>query len=134
MQHSILGRVKAKLSLSPKAIVLDRFAPSTQLCPECGSLNPHTLDKRTYQCACGYNEQRDVHAAQNMLLLAATGDWEKKTPAGRRVAPVDWKATVARIASYKSRQDEAGNETAYEQSGSTAGEASVETRLSSAVA
>ena len=133
LHHSILGRVKAKLVASPRVLVLDRFAPSTQLCSSCGSLNPHGLGERVYQCACGYSEQRDVHAARNMILLARETGWEKP-PAGRRVAPVDWETTVARNASHKPNQDEAGNETAYEQSGSTAGEASVETRLSSAVA
>ena len=84
-------------------------------------------------CLCGYSEQRDLHAARNILLLATVGGFEK-TPAERGDAPVDWKATVARIASHKSSQVEAGNTTTYKQAGSTSSEAAAETRLSSAVA
>ncbi len=133
MQHSILGRVKAKLVASPQVTTLDRYAPSTQLCSSCGSLNPHGLGERVYKCDCGYSAPRDKHAAQNMILLAEASEWVK-TPAGRRVAPVDWKTTVARIASHKSSQVEAGNTTTYKQAGSTSSEAAAETRLSSAVA
>lgn len=102
LQHSILGRVKAKLVASPRVIVLDRYAPSTQLCPNCGSLNPQDLSERTYSCDCGYAAPRDQHAAQNMLLLAASSEWEKKSPAGRRVAPVENSTPGGSFAASKS--------------------------------
>lgn len=67
VQHSILGRVKAKLSRHERVVVLDRFIPTTQTC-KCGVRNKHTLDQRTYSCgSCGYSEDRDIHAAKNML-------------------------------------------------------------------
>jgi transposase len=28
-----------------------------------------TLDKRTYSCQCGYQEDRDIHSAKNMLAI-----------------------------------------------------------------
>ena len=128
IQHSVLGRVKAKLSRLPQTVMLDRWAPSTQLCPACGALKKLALSEREYSCECGYTALRDIHAASNMLLLA------KLSPGEPGVAPVDWKAAAASYASSKSRQVEAGNETAHEKSGSTGSFAAVETRLSSAVA
>ena len=71
IQHSILGRVKAKLKLLPQTVVLDRWIPTTKLCPKCGTVNRYiTLDDRTYVCGCGYAEDRDVHAAKNMIEIA----------------------------------------------------------------
>jgi len=127
VQHSVLGRVKAKLKASPRAVLVERYAPTTQYCPECGSLKKLTLSERVYSCACGYSLARDTHAAQNMLRFGGV------TPAGRRVAPVDWRTAAASVVSSKSSQGEAGSEIAYERSGSTSGEAAVETRLASPV-
>jgi hypothetical protein len=28
-----------------------------------------SLDKRTYFCQCGYQEDRDIHSAKNMLVI-----------------------------------------------------------------
>lgn len=72
LQHSILGRVKAKLSRHPRAVVLDRWQPTTQWCPGCGSKNKLELAQRVYSCACGYSMDRDVHAARNMVRLGLT--------------------------------------------------------------
>lgn len=69
VQYSILGRVKAKLVNNPRVIVLHRSVPTTQYCPDCGALNKHSLDKRTYSCSCGYSMDRDIHAAMNMINL-----------------------------------------------------------------
>ena len=50
-------------------IVADRWFPSTRLC-ECGVVNETlTLADRVFSCAaCGYTEDRDIHAA---LMLEA---------------------------------------------------------------
>jgi putative transposase len=70
IQHSILGRVKASLVRNPRTIVLDRFEPTTKLC-KCGFKNSISLSDRTYHCnVCGYTNDRDVHAAQNMIRIA----------------------------------------------------------------
>ena len=69
VQYSILGRVKAKLVNNPRVIVLHKSVPNTQYCPNCGALNKHSLDKRTYSCSCGYSMDRDIHAAMNMINL-----------------------------------------------------------------
>jgi putative transposase len=70
IQHSILGRVKAKLIDHPKVVVLDRFVPTTKLCI-CGNKKDDLkLSDRVYNCdVCGYLEDRDIHAAKNMVRL-----------------------------------------------------------------
>ena len=87
VQYSILGRVKAKLVNNPRVVVLDRSVPTTQYCPDCSALNKHGLDKRVYSCDCGYNMDRDVHAAMNMISLyvknSSNSNVVKKTPAER---------------------------------------------------
>ena len=87
VQYSILGRVKAKLVSNPRVIVLDRSVPTTQYCPDCGSLNKHDLDKRVYYCSCGYNMDRDTHAAMNMISLyiknSSNDNIIKKSPVER---------------------------------------------------
>ena len=69
IQHSILGRVKAKLKNLPQTVVLAKNIPTTKLCTNCGKLNNMPERKRVYQCSCGVDEDRDVHAAQNMLWI-----------------------------------------------------------------
>ena len=87
VQYSILGRVKAKLVSNPRVVVLNRSVPTTQYCPDCGALNKHGLDKRVYSCDCGYNMDRDVHAAMNMISLyvknSGNGNVVKKSPVER---------------------------------------------------
>ena len=51
-------------------IMLSKWEPTTQLCPNCGQMNRHDLSERIYHCSCGYTNDRDVHAATNMLRLA----------------------------------------------------------------
>ncbi|MBQ4469724.1 MAG: transposase, partial [Synergistaceae bacterium] len=71
VQHSILGRVKAKLMKSERVIVLPSSVPTTKYCPCCGKLKKDiTLADRMYKCDCGYHEDRDIHAARNMILLS----------------------------------------------------------------
>lgn len=71
VQHSCLGTVKAKLKLLPQTVVLDKWIPTTKLCPKCGTVNRHiTLADRTVVCGCGYREDRDIHSAKNMIFIA----------------------------------------------------------------
>lgn len=67
LHHAILGRVKKKLKTHPRVVILSRWAPTTQYCPACKNLTKHSLDKRVYSCECGYSEDRDIHAAINMV-------------------------------------------------------------------
>lgn len=69
LQGSILGRVKEKLSRSPRAVMLDRYLATTATCI-CGCKTKHEPNKRAFVCeACGYSDDRDIHAAKNMIRL-----------------------------------------------------------------
>ena len=71
VQHSVLGQVKAKLKHNERVTVLSSREPTTKYCPECGKLKKDiTLADRIYECECGYREDRDIHAARNMILLS----------------------------------------------------------------
>ncbi|MBR0278407.1 MAG: transposase, partial [Synergistaceae bacterium] len=40
-------------------------------CPNCGGLKKDiTLADRVYECECVYSEDRNIHAARNMILLS----------------------------------------------------------------
>ena len=71
VQHSVLGLVKKKLMGSKRVIVLPKSMPTTKYCPKCGNLKKDIkLSDRVYECECGYHEDRDIHAARNMILLS----------------------------------------------------------------
>jgi len=68
VQHSIMGGIISGLKKHPETlVVVDKYFPSTQLCPKCGTKNKHTLDQRIYHCDCGYSCDRDIHGARNIL-------------------------------------------------------------------
>ena len=68
VQHSVLGRVKAKVLLSPNTVVLGKTVPTTKLCTKCGQWHDEIkVWDRTFKCDCGVEMDRDVHAAQNMV-------------------------------------------------------------------
>ena len=70
IQRSVLGRVKARLSSNPRVTVLAKHVATTATCI-CGVKTTHTTDKRTFVCAsCGYSDDRDIHAAKNMIRLS----------------------------------------------------------------
>lgn len=71
VHYSILGRVKAKLINNHRVKVLDRFVPTTKYCPICGNIkNDISLSDRIYHCdICGYSNDRDIHSANNMIII-----------------------------------------------------------------
>ena len=64
-----MGLIKSKLKQLPQTIILDKWIPTTKWCPCCGHRHNMTLDQRTYICECGYQEDRDIHSAKNMLAI-----------------------------------------------------------------
>lgn len=85
VQHSCMGTIKMKLKNSSKVFVVSKSFPSTQMCPVCGSLNKHPLDKRDYDCPhCGYHHpSRDKKSAQSILdeaLRQVSMDHRTKSP------------------------------------------------------
>ena len=76
VHNSVLGMIKAKLlqkqeentkTRNNQIIMIDRYIPTTATCPACGKITKHSLDKRVFMCECGYHEDRDIHAAKNIL-------------------------------------------------------------------
>lgn len=74
IQSSYLGRVKTKLvSLeNNKSFKISKWLPTTKFCPKCGCLNKIGLNERVYHCDCGYQFDRDIHAAKNVKLFGST--------------------------------------------------------------
>ncbi len=69
VQHSCMGLIKSKLKALPQTIILDKWIPTTKWCPVCHTKHDISLDERTYVCECGYQEDRDIHSAKNMLAI-----------------------------------------------------------------
>lgn len=68
IQHSILGRIKHKLSMNERVIILDKWFPTTKYCPKCGNKVELELKDRIFECPiCKTKEDRDIHAAKNMI-------------------------------------------------------------------
>ena len=93
VQFSALGTLKAKLKASDNVLIIDRFFPSTRMCPECGHIHESiTLSDRTFVCdRCGYSEDRDIKAAKTLLLagkhkISCTLPEQKRTPVEQKSA------------------------------------------------
>ena len=71
VQHSVLGRVKAKLQNKQNCHMIGRWFPTTKLCTNCGAYNDNLkLSDRKFVCPkCGITDSRDVHAAKNMIWI-----------------------------------------------------------------
>lgn len=68
IQSSMLGGIMSDLKTKSHTLsIVDKWYPSTKLCPVCGRRNRMDLDQREYVCECGYRNDRDIHAAQNIL-------------------------------------------------------------------
>ena len=63
IQSTALGEIyKVLKTLASK--VINRFFPSTQLCPNCGQKHKLSLSERVYTCGCGFQSHRDLKAAR----------------------------------------------------------------------
>jgi len=91
VQHSVLGRVKAKLLQNPNVVVLGKTVPTTKLCTKCGQWHDEIkVWDRTFKCDCGVEMDRDIHAAQNMVWF-----YENNVGVGRtKVKRVEMEALV----------------------------------------
>lgn len=64
IQNSGIGGIIADLKhKSHTPVEVNKFFPSTQVCPACGCLNKLSVSDRTYCCECGYVKDRDVKSA-----------------------------------------------------------------------
>lgn len=79
IQHSILGRIKSKLKESKQVYIVSQWEPTTQTCFKCGFKQKLTLNNRVYHCpSCGYENDRDINAALNILKAVPTEHREVK--------------------------------------------------------
>ena len=70
IQHSILGRIKSRLRYSDRVVILDKYFPTTKYCSNCGNMLSLELNDRIYECpVCKRKEDRDIHAAHNMIYF-----------------------------------------------------------------
>ena len=69
VQNGCMGRIKAKLKTLSNVYVLDRLIPTTKICMNCGRVHEMKLSNRIFNCECGVKEDRDIHAARNMLEI-----------------------------------------------------------------
>lgn len=90
IQHSCLGMIKVKLKQMDNVVILDKYIPTTKWCPKCGSIrNDLTLSDRVYECHCGYSEDRDVHAAKNMIEIWRSLAGSETVSSGNGHVPAD---------------------------------------------
>lgn len=66
---SILGRIKSRIRNLPTSVMIDRYLPTTKICPNCHVKNKLSLGDREYHCACGFSEDRDIKSAKTILCL-----------------------------------------------------------------
>jgi transposase len=66
IQRSAIGGIIEEIKTLPQTRVADKYFASTKTCRECKKKNDIPLDKRIYECECGYKKDRDVHSAANM--------------------------------------------------------------------
>ena len=92
VQHSCLGMIKARLKAMDNSVVIAKFIPTTKFCRCCGSIKGDLKQEdRTYECHCGHIEDRDVHAAKNMVWIWKKLQEEHLVPMdGREVKLEDW--------------------------------------------
>lgn len=66
--YSFIMKLKQKaIEYGSDIFEVDRFFPSSKLCPECGNLKQDLkLSDRTYICDCGYSQDRDINASINL--------------------------------------------------------------------
>jgi len=67
---SILGRIKSKLNKLSTTLIVPMNKPTTKLCPKCEKLNILSLSDRTYECSCGFKEDRDIKSARTIVCMA----------------------------------------------------------------
>ena len=64
IQFSGIGGIISDLKhKSHTPLEVEKFFPSTQLCPSCGARKKLSLSERTYECECGFKKDRDWKSA-----------------------------------------------------------------------
>lgn len=73
IQHSILGRIKAKIKekalRDKRFVIISKKYKTTQMCSKCGRIHKMNLNNREYICECGNTIDRDLNSAINILKI-----------------------------------------------------------------
>ncbi len=92
VQHSCLGRVKAKLKAQDNVFVVNKWNPTTQQCICCGKKHEMPQNVRTFICPhCGTTMPRDFHSANRMVQEGR----KLVPPELREFMSVDWESSIA---------------------------------------
>ena len=76
-------------------VFLDKWFPTTKLCTKCGHKTEMPTDERTFVCAnCGHTDDRDIHAANNMIWLYR---WNKDNTDKAGTAYTDKKLVTSKL-------------------------------------
>ena len=92
VQHSCLGRVKARLKSQDNVYVVNKWTPTTQQCICCGKKHEMPQNVRTFICPhCGTTMPRDFHSANRMVQEGR----KLVPPELREFMSVDWESSIA---------------------------------------
>ena len=89
VQNSALGTLKGKLMSNPNVLVVDRFFPSTRMCPSCGAINEgimllageHELScTRTEHTGTPEERKSDFHTSYEIWKRSVKGPEMGKSP------------------------------------------------------
>lgn len=96
INHGILGRLKSQLIHSGRynITVLHKYVETTKLCQKCGTSNDCPTSQRIYECSCGYQKDRDIHAAENNIFF------EENIEGTLNNDKFDWTTYKANITKY----------------------------------
>lgn len=105
VQHSAMGTVKSKLQESKQIHTIDKWLPTTKMCPVCGKIKEkNILSERWFSCECGYEEDRDIKSAKTILKIGlleiGTGHTDFK-PVEKKTSTKNSKGSFASYASTK---------------------------------
>ena len=82
---SFAGMLEYKAARAGRTFArIDRYTPSTGVCPDTGARTRLTLSHRWWDCPCGQRHDRDVAAAQ---IILAVGRTESLNACGAQVRP-----------------------------------------------
>lgn len=70
---SFITLLAEKAEKAARALVKVDPRHTSQICPSCGTIKPKTLKERIHRCDCGLTIDRDVAAAQIILMRAVVG-------------------------------------------------------------
>jgi transposase len=96
IQHTSIGRIKARLSNNLETLVLvDRFLPTTQTCSNCGHKQRMSLSDRVFKCeACGFEIDRDINSARDMIIFGGETPLKNLPEDFWEATPVEREATA----------------------------------------